>query len=190
MDRTKQARLHYSNDYQPFQGLNEALQSCENRAAEPWPSNLPISINSPGFLCPTCQKSVKTKSELKKHDLRHKKPFGKAWPRLDNFRSHLRRVHESYIQSDAEFSETIRLGEFYEQSGLNQGASLSADVPTQRTSQKMEANESPPKPQEIKTNWKPVYPDLIQDLVTPMDTPMDKPFVDSNVSSKYYTWTK
>ncbi|KAB8294845.1 hypothetical protein EYC80_006806 [Monilinia laxa] len=221
-------------DYQPFQGLNEALQSRENRIGEPWPSNLPTSINSPGLFCPTCHKSVKTKSELKKHDLRHKKPFvcsypgcvrtegfsttndldrhtkskhhlataskmesmkkyrcvvpgckskDKAWPRLDNFRSHLRRVHESYVQSEADFSETIRLGEYYEQSGLNQGASLPPDVPTQRTSQNREANESPPKPQEVKINWKPVYPDLIQDLVTPMDTPMNKPFVDSNVRS-------
>lgn len=78
---------------------------------------------------------------------------------------------------------TYLRAEFYEQSGLNQGASLSADVPTQSISQNREANGSSPKSQEIKTNWKPVYPDLIQDLVTPMDASVDKPFVDSNVRS-------
>ncbi|KAF7870534.1 hypothetical protein EAF04_004278 [Stromatinia cepivora] len=212
-DQDCQSLAGHVADYQPFQGLGEPL-------------HLPASINSPGLFCPTCQKSVKTKSELKKHDLRHKKPFvckypgcqrtegfsttndldrhtkskhplattsraesmkkyhcvvsgckskDKVWPRLDNFRSHLKRVHS--VKSEESFEKIIREAEFYEQSGLTQDASLSAEVSTQGTSHNREVNESPPKAQDIKSNWKPVYPDLIQDLVTPMDTPIEKPFV-------------
>ncbi|KAI9649449.1 hypothetical protein NHQ30_002025 [Ciborinia camelliae] len=227
-DQDCQSLAGHVADYQPFQGLSEALQSRENRTSETWPSHLPASINSPGLFCPTCQKSVKTKSELKKHDLRHKKPFvcnypgcprtegfsttndldrhtkskhplamtskaesmkkyrcvvpgcksrDKAWPRLDNFRSHLKRVHSSFIQFEEKFEEIIKQAAFYEQSGLTRDASLSTEAPVQGSSQNKEINESSPKSQDVKANWKPVYPDLIQDLVTPMDTPMEKPFV-------------
>lgn len=175
-DQDCQSLAGHVADYQPFQGLNEALQSRENRTPETWPTHLPASINSPGLFCPTCHKSVKTKSELKsvltvicheeppliflrKHDLRHKKPFvcnypacgrtegfsttndldrhtkskhplattskvesikryrcvvpgckskDKAWPRLDNFRSHLRRVHLNVVGLEANFEKIIR----------------------------------------------------------------------------------
>ncbi|KAA8569156.1 hypothetical protein EYC84_000825 [Monilinia fructicola] len=203
-DQDCQSLAGHVADYQPFQGLNEALQSRENRTAEPWPSHLPTSVNSPGLFCPTCQKSVKTKSELKKHDLRHKKPFvcnypgcvrtegfsttndldrhtkskhhlattskagptkkyrcvvpgcrskDKAWPRLDNFRSHLKRVHAKLCSNRRKIWRNYTTGRILRTIG------------------------------KLKTNWKPVYPDLIQDLVTPMDASVDKPFVDSNVRS-------
>ncbi|CAD6444423.1 5937cd55-9aab-4e35-9a5a-ab4f32212113 [Sclerotinia trifoliorum] len=218
---------HVAGD-QPFPGLNEALQSRENRTSEPWPLQLPASINSPGLFCSTCQKFVKTKSELKKHDLRHKKPFvckypgctraegfsttndldrhtkskhplattsraesmkkyhcvvsgckskDKVWPRLDNFRSHLKRVHSNYVKSEDSFEKILKEAEFFEQSGLSQDAPLPAEVSTQSTSSSREINESLPKVRDIKSNWKPVYPELIQDLVTPMDTPIEKSFV-------------
>lgn len=32
----------------------------------------------------------------------------KAWPRLDNFRSHLRRTHEAFIRLEENFEELIR----------------------------------------------------------------------------------
>ena len=32
----------------------------------------------------------------------------KSWPRLDNFRSHLKRVHSQALQTDEEFEEMIR----------------------------------------------------------------------------------
>ncbi|ESZ90573.1 hypothetical protein SBOR_9041 [Sclerotinia borealis F-4128] len=234
-DQDCQSLAGHVADYQPFQGLNEALQSRENRTTEAWPLHLPTSINSPGLFCPTCQKSVKTKSELKKHDLRHKKPFvcnypgcirtegfsttndldrhtkskhplattskaepmkkyrcvvpgckskDKAWPRLDNFRSHLKRVHSNYLQPESIFEDIIRQAEFYEQSSLTQDISHSVEAPIQDTSHNREVNESSSKNQEAKINWKPIYPDLIQDLVTPVDTPMEKPFVaDINASS-------
>ncbi|QSZ36502.1 hypothetical protein DSL72_006382 [Monilinia vaccinii-corymbosi] len=234
-DQDCQSLAGHVADYQPFQGLNEAaLQSRENRTTEPWPLHLPASINSPGLFCPTCSRSVKTKSELKKHDLRHKKPFlcnypgcvrtegfsttndldrhtkskhplaatskaesmrryrcvvpdckskDKAWPRLDNFRSHLKRVHANHVQSEESFEESIRRAEFYEQSGLTQDVSLSTELPTQSASHNSEVCENSTNPQEIRTNRKPAYPDLIQDLVTPMDTPKDKPFVEANARS-------
>ncbi|KAF7933756.1 uncharacterized protein EAE98_003465 [Botrytis deweyae] len=227
-DQDCQSLAGHVADYQPFQGLNEALQSRENRTPEAWPTHLPASINSPGLFCSTCHKSVKTKSELKKHDLRHKKPFvcnypgcgrtegfsttndldrhtkskhplattskaesikkyrcvvpgckskDKAWPRLDNFRSHLKRVHSNVARLEENFEEMIRQAEFLEPSGLPQDAHLSAEVSTHDISHNREVNECSPKAQDIKSNWKPVYPDLIQDLVTPTEIPMEKPLV-------------
>ncbi|KAF7954293.1 hypothetical protein EAE96_005422 [Botrytis aclada] len=232
-DQDCQSLAGHVADYQPFQGLNEALQSRETRTPETWPTHLPASINSPGLFCLTCQKSVKTKSELKKHDLRHKKPFvcnyphcgrtegfsttndldrhtkskhplaatskaesikryrcvvpgckskDKLWPRLDNFRSHLKRVHSNVLLEE-NFEEMIRQAEFLEPSVLTQDTLPSAEVSTQDISPNREVNECSPKAQDIKSNWKPVYPDLIQDLVTPMDIPTEKPLVaDVNTS--------
>ncbi|TEY34084.1 hypothetical protein BOTCAL_0651g00020 [Botryotinia calthae] len=158
-DQDCQSLAGHVADYQPFQGLNEALQSRETGRPETWPVHLPAPINSPGLFCPTCSKSVKTQSELKKHDLRHRKPFvctypgcgrtegfsttndldrhtkskhplattsraeslkryrcvvpsckskDKLWPRLDNFRSHLKRVHSKGDQLGDNFEEMIR----------------------------------------------------------------------------------
>ncbi|KAK6599560.1 Zinc finger protein GLI1 [Botrytis cinerea] len=225
-DQDCQSLAGHVADYQPFQGLNEALQSRETGRPETWAVHLPASINSPGLFCPTCSKSVKTKSELKKHDLRHKKPFvctypgcgraegfsttndldrhtkskhpsattsraesmkryrcvvpgckskDKLWPRLDNFRSHLKRVHAKSDQLGNNFEEMIRQAEYLEPSGLPQDAHLSAEVSTHDISHNREVNQFSPKPQDIKSNGKPVYPNLIQDLVTPMDIPMEKP---------------
>ena len=36
----------------------------------------------------------------------------KAWPRLDNFRSHLKRVHGSNLRTDDDYDELVRKGEF------------------------------------------------------------------------------
>lgn len=143
-------------------GYNDELQQRISRTSGTW------SPQTPGLTCPTCHKQVKTQSELKKHDLRHKKPFvcrvpgcsrsdgfsttndldrhirskhpsaipenaptkrfrclvpgckskDKAWPRLDNFRSHLKRVHATFIRSDEQFDELIRRAEFWERSGI------------------------------------------------------------------------
>ncbi|KAI0406412.1 hypothetical protein F4802DRAFT_613323 [Xylaria palmicola] len=105
--------------------------------------------------CEICDKPVRTKSELKKHDQRHKKPFKcdvkgcprgiegfsttndldrhkrsvhpetqtlgnryvcqigvcknktKIWPRADNFKAHLKRVHNKQTVSDTELEACI-----------------------------------------------------------------------------------
>lgn len=78
--------------------------------------------------------------------------------------------------------------EFFEQPGLTRNASPSAEEYTQNTSHDKEINGNSSKPQDLRPNWKLVYPDLIPDLVTPMEAPMDipmeKPFaVDNNARS-------
>ncbi|GAW21463.1 hypothetical protein ANO14919_109820 [Xylariales sp. No.14919] len=108
----------------------------------------PIRIETVTMRCGVCGKSVRTKSELKKHDQRHKKPFkcdvqdcprrlegfsttndldrhkrsvhpgsqtsghryvcpigpckskDKIWPRADNFKAHLKRVHSKETVPD------------------------------------------------------------------------------------------
>ncbi|KAI1251042.1 hypothetical protein MGN70_008103 [Eutypa lata] len=103
--------------------------------------------NTPSIICNTCNKVLKTNSELKKHTQRHTKPYrcdvphctrregfstsndldrhkrsvhpdtaaagnrytcpmpscksrGKIWPRADNFRAHLKRVHQNDVPDD------------------------------------------------------------------------------------------
>lgn len=52
-------------EFQTFHGYNEPLQQRDSRISGSWtPPNLPPS-DSPGLVCPTCNKSVKTPSELK-----------------------------------------------------------------------------------------------------------------------------
>lgn len=80
---------------------------------------------------------------------------------------------------------TYLRAEFCEQSGLPQHPSVSAEASIQGTSHNDENPEHPPKVQDIKTIWKPVYPHLIQDLVTPVDTPMEKPFAGANARSTH-----
>ncbi|TGJ80357.1 hypothetical protein E0Z10_g8416 [Xylaria hypoxylon] len=115
----------------------------------------PIRIETISMRCEECGKSVKTKSELKKHDQRHKKPFkcdvkdchrgvegfsttndldrhkrsvhpgsqtfgnryvcrigpcktkDKIWPRADNFKAHLKRVHLHERVSDEDLDTYI-----------------------------------------------------------------------------------
>ena len=65
-DQDCQSLTGHVADYQPFQGMNEALQSRDARSTEAWPSSLPINNLDPSNLfCAVCQKVVKTKSELK-----------------------------------------------------------------------------------------------------------------------------
>ncbi|KAI1419700.1 hypothetical protein F5Y12DRAFT_720400 [Xylaria sp. FL1777] len=118
-----------------------------------WPS--PIRIETISMICEECGKPVRTKSELKKHDQRHKKPFKcdvkdcarriegfsttndldrhkrsvhpgsqtfgnryvcqigacknkeKIWPRADNFKAHLKRVHMKETVSDVDLEACI-----------------------------------------------------------------------------------
>ncbi|KAG4428199.1 hypothetical protein IFR05_016320 [Cadophora sp. M221] len=151
-----------------FQGYNEVLQQRDNRTSGTYSPPTSNPSESPGLTCPTCKRPVKTQSELKKHDLRHRKPYvcevpgclrtegfsttndldrhtkskhpsatpeneaikkfrchvpgckskDKAWPRLDNFRSHLKRVHASYLRTDEAFDDMIRRAEFWERTGV------------------------------------------------------------------------
>lgn len=176
-DQDSQSLLGPSTDYQSYPSYNESLQmqSHEGRTSDPWstpgPGVSPLPPSS--LICPTCQKPLKTPSELKyihryrntetklmgvrKHDLRHRKPFmctvrgcnrvggfstsndlerhakskhpalkelattkrfrcmvpgckskDKSWPRLDNFRSHLKRVHGSYLLTEEDHDRMIR----------------------------------------------------------------------------------
>ncbi|KAI0479737.1 hypothetical protein F4859DRAFT_529876 [Xylaria cf. heliscus] len=114
-----------------------------------------IRIETISMKCLECGKSVKTKSELKKHDQRHKKPFkcdvkdctrsvegfsttndldrhkrsvhpesqtlgnrymcqigackskAKIWPRADNFKAHLKRVHSKNTVSEEDLEACI-----------------------------------------------------------------------------------
>ncbi|KAI0206123.1 hypothetical protein F4808DRAFT_192479 [Astrocystis sublimbata] len=114
-----------------------------------------ITIETVDNRCPVCAKSVRTKSEMKKHDQRHRKPFkcdvdecarriegfstpndldrhkrsvhpdaptlgnryvcqignckskAKIWPRADNFKAHLRRVHQRDNISEEELETYI-----------------------------------------------------------------------------------
>ncbi|PVH85156.1 hypothetical protein DL98DRAFT_583750 [Cadophora sp. DSE1049] len=171
-DQDSHSMVGPSPDFSSFShGLNEVLQQRDSRTSGTWSQTPPISrpSESPGLICPTCHKQVKTQSELKKHDLRHRKPYmckvpgcsrtegfsttndldrhtkskhpsaipenastkryrclvpgckskDKAWPRLDNFRSHLKRVHANYIRSDEHFDDMIRSAEFWEKSGIS-----------------------------------------------------------------------
>ncbi|KAE9371987.1 HET-domain-containing protein [Stipitochalara longipes BDJ] len=145
----------------PTKSLAEIVSDLE--VSQGWVQPLPRDSGRSGLICPVCQKSVKTQSELKKHDLRHRKPFfcqvsgcprtegfstsndlerhtmskhpsnalattpgvkkfrclvpgckssEKAWPRLDNFRSHLKRVHGSSLRTDDDYDDLVRKGEF------------------------------------------------------------------------------
>ncbi|KAI8950647.1 hypothetical protein F4801DRAFT_331600 [Xylaria longipes] len=115
----------------------------------------PIRIETVSMKCSECGKPVRTKSELKKHDQRHKKPFkcdvkecvrriegfsttndldrhkrsvhpesqtlgnrymcqigtckskAKIWPRADNFKAHLKRVHLKDSVSEEELEACI-----------------------------------------------------------------------------------
>ncbi|KAK0108178.1 hypothetical protein ONS95_003001 [Cadophora gregata] len=168
-DQDSHSMVGPSQDFSSFaHGYHEVLQQRDSRTSGTWSPPTSHSVESPGLVCPTCHKQVKTQSELKKHDLRHRKPYvcgvpgcprtqgfsttndldrhtkskhpsaipenaptkkyrclvpgckskDKAWPRLDNFRSHLRRVHENFTSFEENLDEIIRRAEFWERSGI------------------------------------------------------------------------
>ncbi|TAQ90353.1 hypothetical protein B7494_g1332 [Chlorociboria aeruginascens] len=145
------------------------LRPYNARVEESWRQGGPSSDS--GYVC---QKALKTQSELRKHILRHNKPFickisgcsrtegfgttndlerhikskhaltplpekrfrclvpgckskDKSWPRLDNFRSHLKRVHPSQLGTDKDFENLIRKAEFWtdHQDNENLGPAIS-----------------------------------------------------------------
>ncbi|KAI1737545.1 hypothetical protein F4680DRAFT_468084 [Xylaria scruposa] len=127
----------------------------ENAVALGGPWEPQIRFETVSMRCSVCDKPVRTKSELKKHDQRHKKPFkcdvndcarriegfsttndldrhkrsvhpesqtlgnrymcqigtckskGKVWPRADNFKAHLKRVHSKDGISEEELEACI-----------------------------------------------------------------------------------
>ncbi|EKD20902.1 C2H2 type zinc finger domain protein [Drepanopeziza brunnea f. sp. 'multigermtubi' MB_m1] len=158
-------------DFHSFHGYGNS------RTSTSWTSPNSHVAESPALICPTCDKFVKTNSELKKHDLRHRRPFicsvpgcarkdgfsttndldrhikskhpsniqenasnkrfrcrvpgckskEKTWPRLDNFRSHLKRVHGNCLRSGGEFDDMVRRAEFFERSGLHSDQEVIAE---------------------------------------------------------------
>lgn len=55
-------------EYQTYHAMGEVLQSRDVRFNDQWPSSLPSSMlpdSPPSFICPTCNKTVKTRSELR-----------------------------------------------------------------------------------------------------------------------------
>jgi hypothetical protein len=55
-------------DFQPYQGVGEVMHTRDVRQNEHWTAPLPSSSTSDStssLICPTCNKSVKTRSELK-----------------------------------------------------------------------------------------------------------------------------
>ncbi|KAG9232581.1 hypothetical protein BJ875DRAFT_380381 [Amylocarpus encephaloides] len=158
-DQDCQSLAGHVESYQPFQGFNDVFQSRDSRSHDSWAiPTIPPGSASSSFTCLTCKKPVKTQSELKKHELRHTKPFkcdvqgcprtqgfstpndlerhrkskhsgvlgattdteyyrcniqgckskDKHWPRLDNFRSHLRRVHPQCHDTEKRFKLLIK----------------------------------------------------------------------------------
>ncbi|KUJ15909.1 uncharacterized protein LY89DRAFT_735054 [Mollisia scopiformis] len=157
---------HVEN-FQPFMGSNDEMHQRDARSFEPWSTPVTSNPESRGMECPICHKLVKTQSEMKKHELRHTKPFecdapgctrtegfstpndlerhrkskhseiltsstgikrfrclvdgckskDKLWPRLDNFKSHLKRVHQSLSWSEDDMESMVKRGEIWEQAG-------------------------------------------------------------------------
>jgi hypothetical protein len=65
-DQDSQSLIGQGTDYHPFQ-FNDMFQSREVRAGDSWTAAVPSSSapGAPGLVCTTCQKPVKTQSELK-----------------------------------------------------------------------------------------------------------------------------
>lgn len=153
-----------SHDNRSFPMLQVSARANGSELSDSWAGSQSASAihqaHSDALQCPTCGMAVKTKSELKKHYLRHQKPHRcthpgcsrkdgfsttndldrhqrskhpsdsprtrskvyqcvfpncksqtKLWPRLDNFRCHIKRVH----QLDGDPLETlVRRSEFQE----------------------------------------------------------------------------
>ncbi|TDZ26953.1 Krueppel-like factor 15 [Colletotrichum orbiculare MAFF 240422] len=143
-----------------FSQMMQADAYRDSTALTPWPStttttSTPVQTATPEkrLKCPDCQAVCKTKSELTKHEQRHRKAhrcdvpgctrkegFGtlndlerhrssvhpdrstapryrcnigpclgkdKMWPRADNFRQHLKRVHQRYLSAEDDMSEYV-----------------------------------------------------------------------------------
>ncbi|RDL37639.1 uncharacterized protein BP5553_05072 [Venustampulla echinocandica] len=223
-DQDCQSLAGHLDNFQPFQGLNEILPGRDSRISDSWaPRPISIGSDSSGLICQTCQKPVKTQSELKKHNLRHTKPFkcsvdmcprkdgfstindldrhtrskhpgatpesastktyhcyvpgcksrGKTWPRLDNFRSHLKRVHHHNMTTE-EIEDMIRRAE------SNESAMLNADqkhVPIEPPSQTPWRPASPAVHEnKLEPHLEPVHPDRVDSPrpVPPREPQMDK----------------
>ncbi|RDW92260.1 hypothetical protein BP5796_01654 [Coleophoma crateriformis] len=165
-DQDCQSLVSHGGEYPSFQGL-EGMPQLETHDVESW---APIPNTAPAYaphlVCPfpECRKQVKTRSELKKHELRHTRPFTctiptctrkvgfstpndltrhmqskhpedikdanvisyrcrvlgckakeKSWARLDNFRSHLKRVHK-LPEDDLDMS--VKQAEYRANSGI------------------------------------------------------------------------
>ncbi|KAH8800886.1 hypothetical protein F5884DRAFT_741399 [Xylogone sp. PMI_703] len=147
-----------SVDQQLYNGLG-GLSSTRDIGLDGAWDPLPTIIFTPAstLVCTVCDKLVRTKSELKKHELRHNQPFkcqhpsctwnqgfstpndlerhtnskhpargtkryrcpipgckskNKSWPRSDNFKNHLKRLHGSSYSSYREQDDLIRQAAF------------------------------------------------------------------------------
>ncbi|RFU33116.1 hypothetical protein B7463_g3224, partial [Scytalidium lignicola] len=208
-------------DQQLYQGLGEISATRDikpNAFLYQFPT---VTISdAPGLVCPTCHKPVKTKSELKKHNLRHGKPFkckypgctwlqgfsttndlerhvnskhpvkatkrfrchvpgckskDRSWPRLDNFKSHIKRLHPSEWMSNLYREDLIRRAEFIfdPQSGdsLVKEDTISSGVvnPKDTSSQPdfgYDQNASS-KGEDRDTCWADTYPGILEDMESP-----------------------
>ncbi|KAK1593228.1 uncharacterized protein LY79DRAFT_686158 [Colletotrichum navitas] len=139
-------------DYHPF-SITPTDGGWDNMASTPVPSSQSGAFGS-RLVCPDCQAPCKTKSELNKHNQRHRKAYicnvsgctrkegfgtlndldrhkgsvhpdvfnagpryrchigscqtkDKIWPRADNFRQHLKRVHQRHIGPEDDLSEYL-----------------------------------------------------------------------------------
>ncbi|KAI1822052.1 hypothetical protein F4861DRAFT_423210 [Xylaria intraflava] len=162
-------------------------------ASAPW--NNHISAESNPLQCGECSRVMKTKSELKKHDQRHKKPFkcdiegctrqdgfstvndldrhkrsvhpgsqapgnryvcslgacktkDKRWPRADNFRAHLKRVHKLQSVTDEELEKYV-----YKTENTPDTLDGPQDYRRQGTIQADYTNESPVLAKEQARSW-------------------------------------
>jgi len=139
-------------DYHPF-SITPTDGGWDNMASTPVPSSQSGAFGS-RLVCPDCQAPCKTKSELNKHNQRHRKAYicnvsgctrkegfgtlndldrhkgsvhpdvfnagprfrchigscqtkDKIWPRADNFRQHLKRMHQRHISPEDDLSEYL-----------------------------------------------------------------------------------
>ncbi|KAI1179229.1 hypothetical protein F4777DRAFT_575260 [Nemania sp. FL0916] len=131
--------------------MSDVMSGDSSVLGRTWTDQIPID----NMRCEICGKTVRTKSEMKKHDQRHKKPFkcdvqecprttegfstlndldrhkrsvhpdsqtsgnryichigncrikNKVWPRADNFKAHLKRVHHQETLSDEYLEQCI-----------------------------------------------------------------------------------
>lgn len=220
-DQDCQSLIGHIETYQPFYNYSEVLTPRPGRVTESWNSAASATAGPEiaQLVCPTCGKGVKTQSELKKHDLRHRKPFkckfpdcprtegfsttndldrhtrskhpsvrdagvakmyrcpvpgckskDKAWPRLDNFRSHLRRVHHLYENGD---SNSIRCAELQETSNMQ----IDSQVLFSKRSLFLEDSPKPDSPaasqvmadfRESSPYWRRENPTVIESLEDPL----------------------
>ncbi|CZR60616.1 uncharacterized protein PAC_10512 [Phialocephala subalpina] len=218
-DQDCQSLAGHVENYQPF-GYIEDMAQRDARSSEPWNASVSSLSESRGLVCPDCHKAVKTQSEMKKHELRHTRPFecnvqgcnriegfstpndldrhmkskhselltsstgikkfrcvvpgckskDKAWPRLDNFKSHLKRVHQ--LRTDEAMDTMVKSGEFWEQPGLHVVDELSVEQHTLPDLAQPPAGFAPrenfTRPQ-VGSSWTP-YPQAIEpahDLIAP-----------------------